>query len=112
VVHSACVAPSTDSEDVVECDWPRDFAANRPCASPAGAVKSLFCCELASTRVSAGVVIGRKRARPTQWSRPKTIVIAAMAEVLASAPRKTSGRSRLVGLSRMDAKAVAGLLHK
>jgi hypothetical protein len=104
---------STASEDVVECNWPRDFAANCLRASLAGTgqvVALQWVCICLS--VGAGVVVGRQRARPTRWSQPKTFMIAAMASVLTSARTRTCGRSRAFGLSRMDANGLTGLLHK
>jgi hypothetical protein len=56
-----------------------------------------------STASEDVVAIGRETSRPTQGSRPNTFMIAAMAPVLTSARTRTCGRSKTVGLSRMDA---------
>jgi hypothetical protein len=49
--------------------------------------------------------------RPMPLSRPTTFPVGAVKVVLTSARTETCGRSRAVGLSRMDAKGVTGLLH-
>ena len=65
-----------------------------------------------STTPINGVSCRRGAGEQTPYSRLTTFMIGAMASVLTSARTRTYGRSTVVGLLRMDARPVTGLLHK
>jgi hypothetical protein len=57
-------------------------------------------------------VVSRERARPMRLLAANHVCDRCGGPVLRSAPTRTSGQSKSVGPSRVDARGVTGLLHK